>query len=202
MSVPDKRSCIALFEQRERVSSLLKFCRLGRSSYYYHCKSGRAGRKPSVKTYLMDGTVISNESVVIAIRFILAEEFVCFGYDKVTHDLRANDFIINPKKTYRLMKEHKLLCGTVIRSTMGKRKFVQWRVQRAERPMEHLCTDIKYVHVHGQKRNALLLTILDVYTRSIVGQVLWWRIRKQPCDMVNAPGIAAASGERDYSAYR
>jgi putative transposase len=179
VSVSDKRICISMFEQRERVSSLLKSCGLGRSSYYYHPKTGRRGRQPSVQTFLTDGTVISNESVVIAIRFILAEEFVCFGYDKITDDLRANDFIINPKKTYRLMKEHKLLCGIVIRSSIGKRKFVQYRVQQAERPMEQLCTDIKYVHVHGQKRNALLLTILDVYTRSIVGQVLWWHIRKQ-----------------------
>jgi len=39
--------------------------------------------------------------------------------------------------------------------------------------------DIKYVYIHGEKRNALLLTVLDVFTRSIVGQVLWWRIRKE-----------------------
>ena len=73
------------------MSGLLKSCGLGRSSYYYYPKTGKRGRRPSVQTYLGDGTVISNESVVIAIRFILAEEFVCFGYDKITHDLRAND---------------------------------------------------------------------------------------------------------------
>ena len=116
---------------------------------------------------------------MIAIRFILAEEFVCFGYDKITDDLRTNQFIINPKKTYRLMKEHKLLCGTIIKTNMGKRQFVKWRVQRAERPMEQLCMDIKYIPIHGEKRNALLLTVLDVYTRSIVEQVLWWRMRKE-----------------------
>ncbi|HEY8690586.1 MAG TPA: transposase family protein [Chitinophagaceae bacterium] len=42
-----------------------------------------------------------------------------------------------------------------------------------------MCMDIKYVHIHEQKRNALLLTVPDVYTRSIVEQVLWWRIRKE-----------------------
>jgi transposase InsO family protein len=112
-------------------------------------------------------------------RFILAEEFVCFGYDKITDDLRSNNFIINPKKTYRLMKESRLLCGVVIKAAGSKRRFVQWRVQQANKPMEQLCMDIKYVYIHGIKRNALLLTILDVYTRSIVGQVLWWRIRKE-----------------------
>jgi transposase InsO family protein len=128
---------------------------------------------------LNDGTVIRNESVVIAVRFILAEEFVCFGYDKITTDLHDSGFIINHKKTYRLMKESRLLCGTVIKAQGSKRKFVQWRVQQASKPMEQLCMDIKYVYIHGQKRNALLLTVLDVFTRSIVGQVLWWRIRKE-----------------------
>jgi putative transposase len=60
---------------------------MSKSSYYYHCATGRRGRKPSTNTKLSDGSLISNESVVIAIRFILAEEFVCFGYDKTTDDL-------------------------------------------------------------------------------------------------------------------
>lgn len=149
------------------------------SSYYYHRQGGKRGRKPSTHTHLLDGSIISNDSVVLGIRFILAEEFVCFGYAKITDDLRANDFIINGKKTYRLMKQHKLLCGTIIKTNMGKRQFVSWRVQQAHSPMEQLCMDIKYIHIHGQKRNGLLLTVLDVYTRSIVGQVLWWQMRKE-----------------------
>jgi transposase InsO family protein len=152
---------------------------LANSSYYYRCKVGKRGRKASTHTLLQDGSIISNNSVVIAIRFILAEEFVCFGYDKLTADLRGNGFIINPKKTYRLMKEQKLLCGTIIKTNMGKRQFVKWRVQQADHPMQQLCMDIKYIHIHGQRKNALLLTVLDVYSRSIVGQVLWWRIRKE-----------------------
>lgn len=178
MSVSDKRQSIKFFEQKVKISWLLKWSCTPRSSFYYRVLTGKRGRKPSTHTLLQDGTVISNESVVIAIRFILAEEFVCFGYDKITADLHNNAFIINHKKTYRLMKESRLLCGTVIKAQGGKRKFVQWRVQQANKPMEQLCMDIKYVHIHGQKRNALLLTVLDVFTRSIIGQVLWWRIRK------------------------
>jgi transposase InsO family protein len=161
------------------ISSLICWSCIASSSFYYRQTAGKRGRKPSTHTALQDGSIVGNETVVIAIRFILSEEFVCFGYDKITDDLRANLFIINPKKTYRLMKEQKLLCGTIIKTSMGKRRFVQWRVQQAARPMEQLCMDIKYIHIHGQKRNALLLTVLDVYTRSIVGQVLWWRMRKE-----------------------
>ena len=179
MNAFDKRQCIEFFDKKIKVSWLLQWSHLSKSSFYYRHLTGRRGRKPSTHTLLNDGNIIRNESVVIAIRFILAEEFVCFGYDKITDDLRSNDFIINPKKTYRLMKENRLLCGIVIKAAGSKRRFVQWRVQQANTPMEQLCMDIKYVHIHGQKRNALLLTILDVYTRSIIGQVLWWRIRKE-----------------------
>lgn len=179
MSICDKRNVIKSFVCRTKVSSLISWGLLANSTYYYRMKTGKRGCKPSSVTVLQDGNVISNSSVVLAIRFILAEEFVCYGYNKITAELQSNEFIINPKKTYRLMKEHKLLCGTVIKTNMGKRHFVQWRVQKAERPMEQLCMDIKYIHIHGANKNALLLTVLDVYTRSIVGQVLWWRIRKE-----------------------
>lgn len=158
---------------------MITWSNLASSSYYYRSKVGKRGRKASTHTLLQDGSIISNNSVILAIRFILAEEFVCFGYDKVTADLRSNGCIINAKKTYRLMKEQKLLCGTIIKTNMGKRQFVKWRVQQANQPMQQLCMDIKYIHIHGERKNALLLTVLDVYTRSIVGQVLWWRIRKE-----------------------
>lgn len=31
---------------------------------------------------------------------------------------------------------------------------------------------IKYIHVHGDRRNALLLKVIDVYSRKILGQIL------------------------------
>lgn len=161
-------------------SRLLGWSGLARSSYYYKPRRGKRGRKASTHTLLSDGSIISNESVVIAIRFVLAEEFmIAVGYINITEDLKSYGFLINKKKVYRLMKENRLLLGSVIRGEGEKRKFVTWRVQQASKPLEQLCMDIKYVHIAGEKRNALLLTVLDVYSRSIIGQVLWWRIRKE-----------------------
>lgn len=158
----------------------MKWSQLPRSSYYYHPLTGKRGRKPSTHTWLTDGSIISNESVVIAIRFVVAEEFmISTGYIKIRKDLVSYGFIINKKKVYNLMKRYQLLSGTVIRAGGEMRKFVKWRVQKAVRPMEQLCMDIKYVYIQGEKRNALLLTVLDVYSRSIIGQILWWRIRKE-----------------------
>jgi hypothetical protein len=179
---------------------LLAWSGLAHSTYYYHPLSGKRGKKPSTHTLLLDGSVISNESVVICIRFVLAEEFMIFtGYVKITKDLQSYGFIINHKKVYRLMKEQHLLCGMVIHTSGEKRKFVKWRVQQAVRPVEQLCMDIKYVYIQGEKRNALLLTILDVYTRSILAQVLrggtsWERTGH----LTGAPDAPATLGQGHY----
>jgi len=56
------------------------------------------------------------------------------------------------------MKEAKLLYGARIRMAPFKRNFVMFRSLTPERLLQYLAMDIKYVHVHGAGRNALLLT--------------------------------------------
>src|SRR5512145_2172858 len=87
------------------------------------------------------------------------------------------EYSINHKKMDRLMDERKLLLGKVI-STHGKRDFVKLRKITASRPMEYLCLDIKYVWVRGEKRNYYLLSVMDIYTRRIVGYIYQSSIRK------------------------
>ena len=95
----------------------------------------------------------------------------------ITDDLRDLSYIINHKKVYRLMDENNLLLGKVIR-TSGKREFVKYRKIKATYPMEFICMDIKYIWVEGEKRNYYLLTIIDVFTRKVVEQLLQSSIRK------------------------
>lgn len=54
---------------------------------------------------------MANAEVVDKIKTILSGEFVCYGYKKITMQLKQNDFIINHKKVYRLMDENSLLLG-------------------------------------------------------------------------------------------
>ncbi len=49
--------------------------------------------------------------------------------------------------------------------------------------MEYLCLDIKYVYVHGEKRNIYLLTIIDVFSRKIVNQIFQKSIKQ--IDVIN-----------------
>ena len=170
------------FEYKAPIKELCKWTTLSPSSYYYKPSDGKPGVKPSTFTLKKDGSVVSNEQVIEDVKAALSREFCCYGYHNITSDLRDMSYIINHKKVYRLMDENNLLLGKVIR-THGKREFVQYRKINAQRPMEYICLDIKYVWVHGEKRNYYLLTILDVYSRKALCQILQASIRKM--DVIN-----------------
>jgi transposase InsO family protein len=93
-----------------------------------------------------------------------------------TEELQQLGFIINEKKVYRLMKENGLLLDKIISGRL-KRTWVKWRKIENARPMEHICMDIKYVYVHGSRRNAYLLAIMDVATRYVLGWSLRWSMK-------------------------
>ena len=170
------------FIDRTSTTELCKWMGLSKSVYYYKHKDGKPGAKPSTHTFKLDGTMVSNDTVVTDIKFVLNQEFVCYGYENVTAELRDLNYIINKKKVYRIMDENNLLLGKVIR-TSGKRQFVRHRKIAATYPMEYLCLDIKYIWVEGEKRNYFLLTILDVYSRKAIEQLFKRSIRQ--FDVIN-----------------
>lgn len=170
------------FIDRTSTTNLCKWMGLSKSVYYYKHKDGKPGAKPSTHTFKLDGTMVSNDTVITDIKFVLNQEFVCYGYENVTEELRDLDYIINEKKVYRIMDENNLLLGKVIR-TSGKRQFVRHRKIAATYPMEYLCLDIKYIWVEGEKRNYFLLTILDVYSRKAIEQLFKRSIRQ--FDVIN-----------------
>lgn len=165
------------YQQRIAIKSLCQWVSLPISSYHYKPLTGKPGAKPSLFTKRKDGTSVVNEEVITAIKALLSEEFVCYGYQKVTASLRLSDFIINGKKVYRLMDENNLLLGKVIKTT-GKRQFVKHRKIIAAYPMDYLCLDIKYIWVHGEQRWYYLLTVIDVYTRKVISWILQKSIRQ------------------------
>lgn len=76
MNQQDVKSCIQLFESKIKVSKMLRWTGLPKSSFYYKAKTGKPGRKPSTCTPMVCGEVVSNESVVIVIKFMLGIEFL------------------------------------------------------------------------------------------------------------------------------
>lgn len=171
-----------MYSERVAVSTLCDWVKLPSSVFYYQPRYGRRGARPSLQTRKMDGTLVSNESIMEDIRSSLSREFCCYGYHNITDDLREMGYIINHKKVYRLMDESNLLLGKVIR-TNGKREFVKFRKIASSYPMEYVCLDIKYVWVEGEQRNYYLLTVLDVYSRKAIEQIFQRSIRK--IDVIN-----------------
>jgi len=174
---------VSQYIQQAPTRMLLSWSNLPSSVYYYKASGGKPGIKASSHTWKQDGEWVDNQVVIEQIKDILSQEFCCYGYENISIELRKLDYCINKKKVYRLMDEQNLLLGKVI-STSGKRKFVQHRKIEASYPMEYLCLDIKYVYVHGEKKNFYLLTIIDVFTRKIVDQVLQKSIKQ--IDVINA----------------
>lgn len=165
------------FTDRFPVQRLSRWIRLSRRSYYYKAHPGPRGKKASTHT-LHNGVLVPNESVLDFVRdYFLREEYCRYGYDMMTDELRGAGFLINKKKTYRLMDENHLLIGKVIR-THGKRRWVTYRKIRASHPMEYLSLDIKYVWVHGEGRWYYLLSIMDVFSRKILIHLFQPSVRK------------------------
>ncbi len=159
---------------------VLEVLRVPRSSFYYRpaIKKGRKGRRKSTHTWTTGGRLISNELVVVDIEEILSEEFVDYGYLKVTHWLRQEKgYLINPKKVYRLMAEEGLL-NKFVKAKRNNRNWVKELLPKTEEAFDYLEFDIKYIYIAGQNRNALLLTVIDVQTRWVLGQIAKWSISK------------------------
>ena len=160
------------------VKWLCDWTGMPKSSWYYIPKEGRRGKTPSTHTYTRDGQAIPNQLVVDKIRAILSQEFITYGYEKVSWELHDAGLVINKKKVYRLMGEAHLLNSQRRISTKGRRQFVGSYKINAEYPLHYLTMDIKYVYIQGDRRNAYLLTIMDVFTRKVLAHTLRWSIKQ------------------------
>lgn len=150
------------------VSKVVSMVDISRSTYYYRAIEGRKGRRPDRNVMHSRGELFPEQRVIEEIKGLLSKEFVNYGYIKVSRYLKDLGYIINKKRVYRIMKENRLLFKKRIRSSR-KREFVKERRMRAERPYEKLQMDIKYVYVQGERRNVYLLSVMDIFSRKVLG---------------------------------
>lgn len=156
---------------------VLKQVGLSKSTYYYRNSDNKRGRKPSDYTEKVDGTRVSNSEVVNEIENLLLNDFITYGYIKMSYYLKQKGYVINKKKVYRLMKENSLLLQKRIKPNF-KRDFIKTRKVSPNSPYELLEIDIKYLYLRAEKRNVYLLTLIDVFSRKVLGYVVKYSIRK------------------------
>ena len=157
---------------------LLQWSSMRSSSYYYKASGSVKGIKPSTHSVNQDGQILENSRVIADIEQTLSQEFCCYGYRNMTGELKEKGWIINHKKVYRLMKEHRLLYGARIKAGGSKRDFIRFRSLHPERPLQYLAMDIKYIHIQGTGRNALLLTVMDIYSRKVLIHMIRHNIKQ------------------------
>ena len=108
-------------------------------------------------------TVVKND-----IKYLLSKEFVCYGYKKVAKYLKKYyGYIINSKKVYRLMKEMSLLLPKTRPASIDIERVKNRKVHLV-RPNELWQIDIKYLYIHGEKRNSYVCTIIDCFTKEAI----------------------------------
>jgi hypothetical protein len=165
------------------IVKVLEVLGLPKSSFYYKSplnNSKSKGRAFSEYTLKISGEKVSNDEVVKDIQKLLGEEFVDYGYLKVTYYLRQElKYVINPKKVYNLMEINRLLNSKPIHSSKIRREWVKELVPKPELDFSYLEFDIKYFYIHKKRKNALVLTVIDVKSRWVLGQYIAWKISEK-----------------------
>jgi hypothetical protein len=64
------------------------------------------------------------------------------------------------------------------RPKVTHRRWIKYLVPQPEQPFSHLEFDIKYIYIHAQRRNALLISVIDVESRWVLKWMQAWSIRK------------------------
>lgn len=153
---------------------------VSKHQYYYKPKGGKRGRLPSTDTLrLMDGNNVehvSNDEVIAHIKELQSDPDTNYGYHKMTFALMLLGFIINHKKVYRLMDLFQLLkekCQKPVRT------FVQYLKVMPLAPLQVLEMDIKFVWVEEHRRHAFILTVIDTFSRVVLGWTAGFQIKQE-----------------------
>lgn len=118
-------------------------------------------------------SLVRNETLETAMQEICAE-FPCYGYRRVTEELRRRGWLVNRKCTVRLMKIMGLQAKKVVRkrrTTNSEHSFPRYpnlvKDLVAQRPDQVWVADITYIRL--RQGFVYLAVIMDVFTRAIRG---------------------------------
>lgn len=166
-----------------KTTLVLRICGIPKSTYFSKSKpleeQGCKGICASEHTFKKDGRRVENTLIVLEIKALLAQEFVDYGYLKVTYYLKDElGYLINHKKVYRLMKDAKLL-HIARPKPKNKKQWVTELVPKPTTAFTYWEFDIKFIYIHYLGRYAPMLSVVDVYSRYLIGWMMQWSIKKE-----------------------
>jgi len=156
------------------VRTVLRICKVSRSTYYYRLKHpqpsrGSSGGRPIPGySWHKNGEKVLDARIKGYIRRLISrEDESTYGYRKLTTCLRRQYGLkINKKKVYRLCKVLGVLQPQREVHNRVPRKIANNRVVTGPNQLWQM--DIKYGYVTGERRHFYLASIIDVYDRNIV----------------------------------
>jgi putative transposase len=135
--------------------------KLARSSFYYNPR-GKDPEQMKAEADLRDKI----EAICL--------EFPCYGYRRVTHQLKHEGCQINHKKVLRLMRESDLLCRVKrkwVKTTDSRHRFPRYpnliKGMAISRLNQVWLADITYIRI--KTGFVYLAAILDAYSRRVIG---------------------------------
>lgn len=153
--------------QEHSLPALLKAAALARSTFYYHLKNAE----------VEDAHV----GLKVQIRSIYGRHRGCYGYRRITAQIRRGGDAVNHKKVQRLMQSMGL------KSVVRPKKYHSYRggphaatpnvLQRqfnAEQPNQRWVTDVTEFNVKGEK--LYLSPVLDLYN----GEIIAYQTSRRP----------------------
>lgn len=154
---------------------MLKFAGLSKSTYYYHMsirnkikiKPEGVGRPIVGYSLNNQNSKICDEQIKEYIMKVIQGDAFYYGYHKITHTLRREfNLIINHKKVYRLCRELNILRNQrVIKPQIKSTISINRIVKKSNELWE---ADIKYGYIAGENKFFFVLSVIDVFDRSII----------------------------------
>lgn len=156
---------------------MLRIVGLAESTYYARLKSSREGRetKPHSRgrprpgySFTATNEKVSDEQIKEWLLELVAGEEHVYGYRLLAECLRKErQLILNHKKAYELCRELGLLQKRRLPKTKRPRRLARNHVITGSNQLWQM--DIKYGYADAQDRFFFVLSIIDVFDRSIVG---------------------------------
>lgn len=169
-------------EQQYPVRKVLKYAGLSASVYYFQTPTGtpkKRGVKPSEFTLTVGGKKVTNNEMMSQVKLLLEEEFVDYGYLKVTYYLQDElGYLVNHKKVFRLMQVHQLLYRSK-QLRVGTKQWVTNLIPEPVTAFSYWEFDIKFMYIHGTGKMVPLLSVIDVYSRWVLGHLFQESIKKE-----------------------
>jgi len=149
----------------------LLICGITKHQYYHKSSKGKRGVAASTHSirHVEDKQIETpNTEVVEQIKSINSEPDIDYGYQNMTIALKIIGYHINHKKVYRLMKENQLLH---VKAKKSPKTYVKYRLVMPPGPLHLLEMDMKFVWIESARKHGYILTVIDVFTRQVLGWV-------------------------------